>query len=80
MEGLQQKEIDKNRHFKGAVKAAPNLLLLEGQAISTLLGTRVCFMGTNGDMIQGTIVLCFAMVSALLNSTSDAFIGIAIHV
>ena len=36
-------------------------------------------MGSNQDALQGAIVCLVAVVGALMNSTLDALIGIAIH-
>lgn len=36
-------------------------------------------MGTHQDPVQGTIVLIFAVVSALLDGAFDTLIGMAIH-
>ena len=55
------------------------LLLAEGHAVSALVLSGICLMGTNHDPVQGAIVLVFAMVGALADSAFDGFVGMTVH-
>ena len=55
------------------------LFQFEGFTVSTFHFGWVHFMGANGDSFQRAVVFCTAMVSALLNGTSNSFVCIAIH-
>lgn len=37
-------------------------------------------MGTHQDAVQGAVVFVFAVVSALLHSALNAFVGMTVHV
>ena len=51
------------------------LLLPEGHAVSTLVNSGVHLVSTHHNAVQRAVVLTFAMVRALLNSTFDTLIG-----
>ena len=54
-------------------------LLAEGLAVGALIHGGIYFMGTDQDLVQRAVVCLIAVVGALVHSTFDAFIGIAIH-
>jgi len=58
---------------------SPSLLLAEGLAVGALVLGGVHLMGAHQDPVQRAVVLVLAMVSALLNSAFDAFVGMTIH-
>ena len=55
------------------------LLLAEGHTVGTLIGSGIHLMGAHHDAVQGTIVLAFAVVCALMDGTLDRFVGMAVH-
>ena len=55
------------------------LLLAEGHAVGALVHGGIHFVGTDHDLVQRAVVFVAAMVGALLDSTLDAFVGMAIH-
>lgn len=59
--------------------AAQALLFPEGHAVGTLIHSRIGFMGTHKDPVQRAVVLAFAVVCALMDSTLDALVGMAVH-
>ncbi len=50
------------------------LLSVEGHAIGALLGSGICFVSADHDLIQRAVVLAAAMVFALVYGTLDATI------
>ena len=55
------------------------LFLAEGHTIGTLVLGGIALMGTYQDPLQRAVVCFVAVVSALMNSTLDALVGIAVH-
>ena len=55
------------------------LLLAEGLAVGALIHGRVGLMGAHPDLVQGTVVFVFTVVSTGLDGTFDALVGMAIH-
>ena len=55
------------------------LLLAERLAVGALVFGGVHLMGTDQDPVQRAVVFILAMVSALLDSTFDAFICVTVH-
>ena len=55
------------------------LLLAEGLAVGALIHGGVLLVSTHQDAVQRAVVLAVAMVSALLHSTLNTLIGMAIH-
>ena len=51
-----------------------DLLLDEGQAVRALINRRISFMGSNTNLIEGTVILAAAVVAALSNVTFDAVV------
>ena len=51
-----------------------DLLLDEGQAVRALINRRIGFMGSNTNLIEGTVILAAAVVAALRNVTFDAVV------
>ena len=51
-----------------------DLLLDEGQAVRALINRRIGFMGSNTNLIEGTVILAAAVVAALSNVTFDAVV------
>ena len=56
------------------------LLSVEGHTIGALLGSGICFVRAYHNLVQRTIVLCAAVMTALAYGTLDAAIGSFIHV
>ena len=59
--------------------ASGGLLLAEGHTVGALVYLRIVFVGTHQNPVQRTVVLVFAVVSALLNGTFNALVGMAVH-
>ena len=55
------------------------LLLTEGLAVGALVSSGIDLMGTNQNPLQGTEIGILAVISALLNSTLNALVCMAIH-
>jgi hypothetical protein len=56
-----------------------SLLLAEGLAVGTLIHSRIGFVGAHHDLVQGAVILGITVISAGLNATFDALVGMAIH-
>ena len=56
------------------------LLLAEGLAVSALVHSGICFVGTNQDTLQRAVVGIAAVVCALLNGAFDTLVCLAAHV
>ena len=54
-------------------------LLAEGLAVGALVHGRVCLMGTNQNTLQRAEVGILAVMGALLDSTLNALVCMAIH-
>lgn len=52
-----------------------DLLLDEGQAVRALINRRIGFMGSNTNLIEGTVILAAAVVVALLTWHSIAWLA-----
>jgi len=59
--------------------AAQTLLLTEGHTVGALVYRGIGLVGTHKDPIQRAVVLAFAVVGALMDSTLDALVGMAVH-
>ena len=57
----------------------PNLLLAERLAVGALVHSRVGFVGTDHDPVQGAVILGVAVISALLDGAFNALVGMAVH-
>lgn len=55
------------------------LFLSEGQAVSALVNSRVCFVRTYHDALQRTIICLITVMCALLDSTFNALVCVAVH-
>ena len=55
------------------------LLLAEGLAIRALILGGVHFVSTHQNPVQRAVVLVLAVISALLDGTLDALVGMAVH-
>ena len=51
------------------------LLQHKGLTVGALTDGRVCFMGSNRDRTQGTVILSLAVIRTLLNSTADTLVS-----
>ena len=51
----------------------------EGLAVGALVHGRIGLMGAHQNVVQGAVVLGIAVVSAGLDGTLDALIGLAVH-
>ena len=74
--------ICKTAHKSAAAEAAAkNLILLlpEGLTVGTLIHGRICLMGTHQDPLQRAEICILAVMGALLNSTLNALVCMAIH-
>ena len=60
--------------------AFDSLLLAEGLAVGALVLSGVCLMGTHQNTVQRTVVGIAAVVCALLDSTLDRLVSMAVHV
>ena len=56
------------------------LSLAEGLAVGALVHGRICLVGTHQDLVQGAVVLIFAVVSAVLDGTFDALVCMTVHI
>ena len=74
------KKLVKKKLRQQCAAVIQKLLLAEGHTISALILTGICLVSTNQNTIQRAIVLAAAVVGALLNSTFDALICIAVHI
>ena len=52
-----------------------DLLLDEGQAVRALINRRIGFMGSNTNLIEGTVILAAAVVVALAHVALDCVVG-----
>ena len=57
----------------------PFSLCAEGLAVGALVSGGVGLMGTNQDPLQGTVICILAVMGALLDSTLDTLVCMAIH-
>jgi succinate dehydrogenase hydrophobic anchor subunit len=72
----------KSKREKAAAFAAarePFLSLAERLAVGALVHGRICLVGAHGDAIQGAVIGIVAVVSALLDSAFDTFVGMTAH-
>ena len=71
----------KNVHKKGTRKSRvpKELFLTEGLAVGALIHGGVTLMSADQNTVQSAVVCVAAVVSALLNSTFDALVCLAIH-
>lgn len=53
-----------------------DLLLDEGQAVRALINRRIGFMGSNTNLIEGTVILAAAVVVALAHVALDCVVGL----
>ena len=60
--------------------AAADLLSPEGLAVGALVLRGIGLVGAHQDAVQGAVVLGVAMVSAGLDGTLNALVGVTIHV
>jgi len=56
-----------------------SLFLTEGHAVGALILGGICLMGANQNPLQRTVVCFVTVVCALLNSTLNALVCVAIH-
>ena len=54
-------------------------LLAEGLAVGALVHGGVLLMGAHQDLAQGAVVLTLAVMCALMDSTLDGLVCIAVH-
>ena len=54
-------------------------LLTEGLAVGALVHSGICLMGANQDPLQGAVIGILAVMGALLNSTLNRLVCMAIH-
>ena len=55
------------------------LLLAEGHAVGALILGRIALVSTYHNTVQGAVILAFAVVSALMDGTLNALVGMIIH-
>ncbi len=55
------------------------LFFAEGHTVGALILGGIALMGTYQNPLQRAVVCFVAVVSALMNSTLDALVGIAVH-
>jgi hypothetical protein len=55
------------------------LLLAEGLTVGAGIHSGVHLVGTYQNPFQGTVVLVFAVVSALLDGAFNGFVGMTVH-
>ena len=56
------------------------LLLPERLAVSALIHSGICLVGTHQDLVQGAVVLVLTVVGAGLDDAFDALVCMAIHI
>ena len=52
---------------------------MEGHTVRALVHGGIAFVGTHQDPVQGAVVLAAAVVTALVNSALNGFVGVTIH-
>ena len=55
------------------------LFLTEGHAVGALINSRICFMSAHKNTLQRAVVGLIAVMCALMDSTFDALVCIAVH-
>jgi hypothetical protein len=72
----------KGNVWKNAAAAAAAFMLLslaEGLAVSALILSRICLVGTHQNTVQRAVVLAVAVVCAGLNGAFDTLVCVVVH-
>ena len=55
------------------------LLLAERHTVSTLILSGICFVGADGNLVEGAVVFLLAMMGTLTDSALDGLVGMTVH-